>query len=81
MGRRDLPGQLQPKVLIAFLLERGFTFEKSEGDHKLYRKPGWGRVSVPDKPISTRRGGYLFRNILDATGTTRQDFTTWLKER
>ena len=81
MGRRDLPGQLQPKVIVAFLLERGFAFDGSRGDHKLYRKPGWGHVSVPDKAISTRQGSYVFQNILTATGSSREEFAAWLKDR
>jgi hypothetical protein len=67
--------------LIAFVESRGFSFDKSEGDHKLYRKPGWGHVSIPDKMISTRRGSYVFNNILAATGSTRGEFAGWLAGR
>jgi predicted RNA binding protein YcfA (HicA-like mRNA interferase family) len=81
MGRRSLPGQLQPKVIVAFLLERGFVFDGSRGDHKLYRKPGSGHVSLPDKPMSTRRGSYVFQNFLVATSTTREEFAAWFKDR
>jgi predicted RNA binding protein YcfA (HicA-like mRNA interferase family) len=81
MGKRDLPGQLKAKILVDFVTERGFVLDDSEGDHKLFKKPGYARVSIPDKLISTRRSSYVFQNILDATRTTRKEFAEWLNAR
>lgn len=81
MGERGLPGQLKAKVLKDFVTEKGFVPDGSEGDHKLYKKAGHPRVSIPDKLISTRRGSYVFRNILDATNTTRKQFVAWFQGR
>lgn len=81
MGKRDLPGELDPRVLVDFAESRGFTFDKSEGDHMLYRKPGWGHVSIPNKRIPTRRNCITFKNILTACGATRKEFAEWLRAR
>jgi predicted RNA binding protein YcfA (HicA-like mRNA interferase family) len=79
MGKQDLPGELNPGILVDFAKSRGFTLDKSEGSHMLYRKPGWGHVSIPNKPIPTRRNSWTFKNILTACGATRKEFTEWLR--
>jgi predicted RNA binding protein YcfA (HicA-like mRNA interferase family) len=83
MGERGLPGELESQVLVDFVTERGFVYEKTEGSHMLFKptKPGSPRVSIPKHGVYTRRGDYVLKNILDATGTTRSQFTKWFRGR
>jgi predicted RNA binding protein YcfA (HicA-like mRNA interferase family) len=81
MGKQDLPGELDSQVLTDFVEEHGFVYEKIEGSHMIYRKPGYPRVSIPKHGVSTRRSHYVFKNILDATDTTRKGFVEWYRSR
>lgn len=80
MGERGLPGQLGWQVLVDFVVQHGFVYEKTEGSHMLYGQPGFPRVSIPKHPIPTRKGDYVLRNVLDATKTTRRQFVDWYRK-
>lgn len=81
MGKRDLPGELESEIVVEFLAQHGFVYDKTEGSHMLYKRLGYPRVSIPIHGVSTRRSHYVLRNILDATGTTRKQFVEWYRNR
>ena len=46
---RQNPGNVSPKQLIELLKSYGFIYRKTEGDHEIYKKPGFRPFPVPIK--------------------------------
>lgn len=81
MGKRDLPGELESAIIVAFVTERGFVYEKTEGSHMIYRRPGYPHISIPKRGVATRQPCYVLNSVLKNTGTKRSQFVKWYRNR
>jgi len=50
------PSNVTPKELIKLLESYGFEYKNTEGDHALYKKPGYRRFPIPisKNPLAIR---------------------------
>lgn len=61
---------VKPRQVIKVLGEKGFSFTRQKGSHRLYRK-GQLRVTVPYHTKDLKPG--TLRNILKQSGLTEED--------
>lgn len=67
------------RVLVKFFERRGFRFDRQEGDHLIYVKPGTKRPIV----IPTYRAVpvFIIQNNLHSAGIKRGEFLDFLGRR
>jgi predicted RNA binding protein YcfA (HicA-like mRNA interferase family) len=76
--KRDLPGELDSKIIVAFLKEHGWTLKNTTGSHCQFSKAGHDTVTVPHpRVLATRRKADVFKSILRQARMTRDDFAAW----
>jgi predicted RNA binding protein YcfA (HicA-like mRNA interferase family) len=66
------------QVLVRLFEQDGFRFCRQEGDHRIYVKPGVRRPLV----IPTYRAVpvFIIKNLLRASGMTREQYFNLLKQ-